>query len=163
MKVKISLNEKSVSGSIDELKKYKRWVAKKTKELTKKLAEIGMAEAKVLFSGVMYDGDNDVSVSIEQSAKGYTIIANGNAVAFIEFGAGVYYNTPDSYPIARPEGIVGIGEYGKGMGSRQMWGYYEGGELRLTRGNPAAMPLWYSLKEMEREVTRVAKEVFARD
>ena len=61
----------------------------------------------------------------------------------------------------RPDGIVGIGEYGQGKGKQKSWGYYDDtGELVVTHGNPATLAMWYATQEMEREVIRIAKEVF---
>jgi hypothetical protein len=88
-------------------------------------------------------------------------VAEGKAVAFIEFGAGVYHNPSEPYPNPRPSGIVGIGEYGKGMGKRKAWGFKdENDELVITRGNPAAMPMWYASEEIKNSVLKVVREVF---
>jgi len=160
-KLTVTLDEKSIGQAIKELEKYKKWVAEKTKLLCEKLAIIGAQEASVRFASAMYDGDNDVSVEVSPTDNGWVITASGNAVAFIEFGAGVYHNPAEPYPLPRPEGIVGIGEYGKGYGKRQGWVYKdESGEKVFTRGNPAALPMWYATEEMRREVQRIAREVF---
>jgi len=159
-KIAITLSDKSIGRAIKEIEQYKRWVAEKTKLLCEKLAIVGAHEASVRFASAMYDGDNDVHVEVGPTENGWVIKAKGQAVAFIEFGAGVYHNTSEPYPNPRPEGIVGIGEYGKGYGKRQAWGYYDNGELVITRGNPASMPMWYATQEMEREVRRIAQEVF---
>jgi hypothetical protein len=109
----------------------------------------------------MYDGTNDVSVHLDEISNGYAIVADGKAVAFIEFGAGVYHNGSEPYPNPRPDGIVGIGEYGKGHGKRKAWGYLdENDELVITRGNPAAMPMWYASEEIKSSVLKVVREVF---
>ena len=50
--------------------------------------------------------------------------------------------------------------YGKGMGKRQTWGFYEDGELRLTHGTPAIMPMYNALKTVCDEIAGIAKEVF---
>ena len=130
---------------------------------------IGVHEASVRFSSAMYDGVNDVTVTLDEKGKGYSIIADGTAVAFIEFGSGVYHNSSEPYPNPRPEGVVGIGEYGKGRGKRRAW-FYKGepgtnGEIQKngvvkTRGNPAAMPMYYASEEMKRSVLQIAREVF---
>ncbi|MFA6851497.1 MAG: hypothetical protein WCS30_14235 [Selenomonadaceae bacterium] len=159
-KIRISLSDQSIKSAIDELKQYKSYVAEKTKLLCEKLAMIGAQEASIRFSSAMYDGKNDVSVTVSQTANGFSIVASGEAVAFIEFGSGVYYNGSEPYPEARPTGIVGIGEYGKGYGKRKAWGYRENEKVVITHGNPAAMPMWYATKEMEQNVLRIAKEVF---
>ena len=159
--IRCGLNKDDIEGAIKELKAYKQYFLQKEKELLKGLAEIGFKEASVRFTSAMYDGMNDVSVSWDESNNGCVIVAEGQAVAFIEFGAGVYYNGSESYPNPRPQGIVGIGEYGYGRGKRRAWGYKnENDELVITRGNPAAMPMWYASEEIKNSVLRVAKEVF---
>ena len=138
----MSLSTKSISQAIKELKAYRDSLDDKQQQLLDELANIGVREASVRFTTAMYDGVNDTEVTLETIAGGYRIVAAGNAVAFIEFGTGVYHNPSEPYPNPRPNGIVGIGEYGKGYGKRQAWGYRdEGGNLVITHGNPAAMPM----------------------
>lgn len=160
-KISVSLNEKSIGQAIKEINAYKKWVSEKTKMLCERLAIIGAHEASIRFTGAMYDGDNDTSLDVSPSDNGWIISAKGENVAFIEFGAGIYHNPSEPYPEPRPSGVVGIGEYGKGYGKRQRWGYYDdAGNLVLTRGNPAAMPMWYASQEMQRQIYAIAKEVF---
>ena len=119
------------------------------------------SEASVRFTTAMYDGVNDSSVTLEPIKDGYCIKAEGRAVAFIEFGVGVYHNPGEPYPNPRPNGIVGIGEYGKGYGKRQAWGFRdENGELVITHGTPAAMPMWYASEEIRNAILKTFKEVF---
>lgn len=159
--IKCTLDKADIDRAIKELKAYKREFLAKEKRLLEGLAEIGIKEASVRFTTAMYDGTNDVSVRLNKAKNGYVIEAKGKAVAFIEFGAGVYHNGSEPYPNPRPTGIVGIGEYGKGMGKRKAWGYKnENDELVITRGNPAAMPMWYASEEIKSSVLRVVKEVF---
>lgn len=161
VKISFGLSESGINNAIKELEEYKNSLKAKADELTNRLALIGAQVASIRFSNAMYDGDNDVHISVETTDKGYKIVASGQAVAFIEFGAGVYHNGKEPYPKPRPQGIVGIGEYGKGRGKRQAWGYRdESGELHITRGNPAAMPMWYASEEMRRMIEKIAKEVF---
>ena len=173
-KITIQLSEKSINEAIKEINHYKKWVDEKTKLLIEKLALIGAQEASVRFASAMYDGNNDVTVEVSPTDRGWVITASGEAVAFIEFGSGVYHNPSEPYPLPRPDGIVGIGEYGQGNGKRTTWSYYgepgssgvvkvnkkTGKEVVLTHGNPASMPMWYALEEMEREVLRIARDVF---
>jgi hypothetical protein len=143
------------------LKNYRREFLEKEKHLVEGLAKIGIREASVRFTTAMYDGTNDVSVHLDEINNGYAIVADGKAVAFIEFGAGVYHNGSEPYPNPRPKGVVGIGGYGKGHGKQKAWGYIdENDELVITRGNPAAMPMWYASEEIKNAVLKVAREVF---
>ena len=136
------------------------------------MAEIGVREASVIFLSAQYDGVNDSDVSAENTENGWKIIANGKAVCFIEFGAGVYHNSTEPYPLPRPAGVVKIGEYGKGQGKKQGWAYYGepgssgkyiggDGNLIFTRGNPAAMPMYYAGEEIKNKVLSIAREVFS--
>ena len=167
--IKMGLSSKSISQAIKELKSFRDSLEAKTKVFLEELANIGVQEASVRFTTAMYDGVNDSSVTLKPIEDGYCIVAEGKAVAFIEFGSGVYHNPGEPYPNPRPDGIVGIGEYGEGHGKRQAW-YYKGepgsnGEVQAngavkTHGNPAAMPMWYASEEMRNAITKKFKEVF---
>ena len=155
------LSTKDLNRALKELKAYRDSIEAKEKQLLDELANIGLREASVRFTTAMYDGTNDVSVTLEPIANGYRILAEGQAVCFIEFGAGVYHNPGEPYPNPRPAGVVGIGEYGKGRGKRQAWGFRnDNGELIITHGNPAAMPMWYASEEMRNSILTIARRVF---
>ena len=167
--ISFHLNTRDIGQAIKELEKYKQDFLRKEKLFIEKLAMIGVQDASIRFTTAMYDGVNDVTVSLEPTPEGYVIVASGEAVAFIEFGSGVYHNPGEPYPNPRPDGVVGIGEYGKGKGKRRAW-FYKGeagtnGEVQengvvKTRGNPAAMPMWYASEEMKRSILQIAREVF---
>lgn len=159
--IKMGLSTSSIQDGIQELKAYRKSLAAKTNRLLEELANIGVKEASIRFTTAIYDGLNDTSVNLKKTRGGYAIVAKGKAVAFIEFGAGVYHNPGEPYPNPRPDGIVGIGEYGKGYGKRQAWGFRdESGELVITHGTPAAMPMWYASEEMRDSIKAIFLEVF---
>lgn len=173
--IKVKLNGRSIGNAIRQLTEYRDKVDTLTNQICKKLAEIGLKEASVRFANAPYDGTNDSSVSIEQTESGYTVVASGNAVCFIEFGSGVHYNSSFTYPIPKPDGVVGIGEMGGGRGKNDAWRYHgdpgTNGQIIssdplatepyvLTHGNPASMPMYIALSEMRDEAERVVKEVF---
>lgn len=159
--IQMTLSTSSIKDAIKELKDYRTSLDRKKDKLLEELANIGVKEASVRFTTAMYDGVNDSHVTLKSISNGYAILAEGHAVAFIEFGSGVYHNPGEPYPDPRPEGIVGIGEYGKGYGKRNTWVFRDGaGEKVFTHGNPAAMPLWYASEEMRSKITKIAKEVF---
>ena len=161
MIIEIGLSKQDIAHAIKKVKEYKQDFLDREQKLLEGLAEIGLKEASVRFTTAMYDGTNDVSVMLDTTKNGYVIVASGEAVAFIEFGAGVYHNTGEPYPNPRPEGVVGIGEYGKGYGKRKAWGYKdENDKVVITRGNPAAMPMWYASEEIKNSISKVVKEVF---
>jgi hypothetical protein len=159
--IKVSLSAMSIGQAIKELQAYRDSLESRKQQLLEELANIGVREASVRFTTAMYDGVNDSEVTLEPIEDGYRIVAKGQAVAFIEFGAGVYHNPSEPYPNPRPDGIVGIGEYGHGRGKQPAWGFKdESGNLVITRGNPAAMPMWFASEEMRNSILKIAKKVF---
>ena len=167
--VSIGFNGNDIAQAVKDIEQYKRELNTRIQRFVEGLATIGVQEASIRFTTAIYDGVNDVTVSLSGKGNEYIIAAKGNAVAFIEFGTGVSHNSAEPYPYPRPGGIVGIGEYGKGKGKRKAW-YYMGdpgsnGELQpngvvKTRGNPAAMPMWYATEEMKNSIVTLAREVF---
>lgn len=161
-RISFSLTQKDISRAMKEVEAYKKWVLEKTSALNERLAVYGAAVASARFSAAWYDEDHrDVSIDVHPTDGGWAIAANGSDVFFIEFGAGVYYNGPEPYPAPRPPEVVGIGQYGKERGKQKSWGYYdEGGDLKVTRGTPAAMPMWWASKEIQQHLLELAREVF---
>lgn len=157
-------DQKSINEAIKKVNQYKRWVNQKETQLLKKLSKYGATRVKVYYSEAQYDGEFEISVDSTVTKTTATIYARGSEVAFIEFGAGVYYNGAESYPLPRPDGIVGIGKYGKGRGKRKAWGYYaeEGNKdsLVITHGNPPAKALYKGMLDICDIALVTAKEVF---
>lgn len=55
-----------------------------------------------------------------------------------------------------------IGSFGEGKGARTVWGFRgEDGELHLSRGVPAAMPMYRAAREALGEIEALAVEVFS--
>jgi hypothetical protein len=54
-----------------------------------------------------------------------------------------------------------IGGYGKGMGKREIWGFYEDGELRLTHGAPATMPMYRAVQSVIDNLPELARQIFS--
>lgn len=165
MKIVIDpLDSKSIDKAIKELTKYKSWVKRKETELLNRLASMGATKVDVVYQGAKYDGDKDISVSFNVSDNKVVITAQGESVAFIEFGAGVYYNGSGSYPLPLPSGVVGIGQYGKGKGKRKAWGYYPDGDkangVVITHGNPSAKAFYQAELEIAEQIGNIAREVF---
>lgn len=169
--IRISLSEKDIERAIKELEQYKRDIIRKTELLRKKVAEQIETLAQNGFNGAIVDDLTEdsggarraeVQVSIDERENVSVVIAAGEDAVWVEFGAGVYHNgSAGSSP--HPEGSklgLTIGGYGKGMGKRQTWGFYEDGELRLTHGTPAVMPMYNALKSVCDEIADIAKEVW---
>lgn len=159
--IEIGLTSDGVSNAIAQFTKYVKWVDEKTAELTKRVTLLGLDVADIRFSSALYDGTNDVSVKVEEAKNGVSIVAQGKAVCFIEFGSGVFYNGAESYSGIRPDGVVGIGEYGHHRGRNDSWYYKDAsGNAVKTHGNPPAAAMFFASQTMQQRFLGIAKEVF---
>lgn len=151
------LSRSSVQDAIKELKKYKKWIAEKERELRIRLATRGATVASIQFARAIYSGTNDVSVRVDDTGTVAVIYAEGSAVAFIEFGAGATYGY--GHPMNNEFG-TGPGTYpdGKGHWNNPNGWWYGHGEH--TFGNPPAMAMLKARDQMVEEITQIAREVF---
>lgn len=149
----------SIDKALELVNKRKNTFEVQVDMLCNKLAELGLNVAKVNFANAEYDGNNDVVVSLEKMDNGYRIVARGNAVAFIEFGTGTAMNPQGnaSYFGERPEGVVGIGQYGKGKGATGKPWYFGNGQKSV--GNVPAMAMYKAEQEMLLEVMQLARSI----
>lgn len=162
--IEMSLSTASISKALEQLDAFEKWVQAKTEALSERLALLGQERAQAGFNGDhLYDGDDrDVTVTAELTEGGWIVRAEGHAVAFIEFGAGVYFNGSEPYPVERPKDVARIGEYGQGKGKQDVWVFKDRSDKKhFTRGNPATMPMFYASEQLKREISAIAQEVFA--
>lgn len=155
--IEIELTNESISAAIKELRRYKKWVVKKEAELRSRLAMLGATVASIQFSRAIYSGSNDISVRVDNTGSVAVIYAEGETVAFIEFGAGATYGY--GHPQAGEFG-VGPGTYPDGKGhwdDPKGWWYGSG---QHTYGNPPAAAMYRAVQEMTEQVTTIAREVF---
>lgn len=155
-------NPASIDAAVKEIREYSKWVQKKTKELSKRLAAIGVTLAAIEYSRVPYHGLKDVNLSIEIGAKPnqYDIVAAGETVLILEFGAGVTYGY--GHPQPSVEGTpMGPGTYPseKGHWDDPKGWYIPGGEH--TYGNPPSMAMYLTAKELRNRLLEVVQEVFS--
>lgn len=173
MKIKVNLNR--INEAIAEIENYKRMFEDKQRRFLQRLAEIGVDEASVRFSKAAYPGTNDVVVNkpVWLEDNRVAVRAEGAAITFIEFGAGVHY--PDMHEKAAEFGFE-RGGYGLGLGKNDWWLYRgevgQGGlakvskanpGLKVTHGNPPNRCMWETDKVIREKILEVAKEVFGND
>ena len=170
--VKVPLSQRGIDTLLREIESYTVWLKERSQVLLDRLAKAGFEVASARFAKAVYDGTNDASVSLETRSEGVrAVVAVGASVLFIEFGTGVTY--PDNHPQAAELGMK-RGEYGKGHGKQSSWGYYgdpgtngvvkmkkDGSTVVITHGNPANMPMYETVKELEAMLPELVKEVFS--
>ena len=174
MKIKVRLSDAGLRDAERQIQEYKATLNRKAQEFAKALAQKGIDVATVRFANAQYAGDNDVTVERDpvQTPNGFSIVAHGKAVAFIEFGTGVMHS---AYGGELPDGVGEHGTYGKENGKHKRWYYYgesgnagtpvkevDGkGQLNYTSGNDAAMAMWGAVEEMASQVEATWREVWS--
>lgn len=153
--IEVDLSSSGIKTLQTELKEYQKCLERKSGELARRLAEMGAIKASLGFARAIYNGKNDFSISIEQTGDcSFKVRADGDTVLFVEFGAGLIgYGHPE------PHGM-GPGTYpGKGhWNDPDGWWYAHN---QHSYGNPPNMPMYNAVKELEQELARVVREVFA--
>lgn len=175
--IPIELSETGIDNALKAVAQYKREFRQKCTEVIRRVAERIAQEAQSGFNGAIVDDLTEqsgmprtanVSVSVENRGDYFTVVANGKDAVWVEFGAGVYHNgsagtSPNPFAQTAtgvPTPPIAIGTFGK-YGTRQAWGFYEDGVLKITHGTPATMPMYNAVQTVSREVKEIAKEVFA--
>ena len=145
--ISFGLSTSEINRAMKELADYKQEILRKT---------------ELLKGGQTSPRYAQVDVSVDNRGSVTVVVASGEDAVWVEFGAGVYHNgSPGSSP--HPHGAelgMTIGGFGKGNGKKEVWGFYENGELKLSRGTPARMPMALAITTVCNDIQSIAKEVF---
>lgn len=171
LKIKANLSEASLDNAIKRIERYRDQTERKTRELCRRLAEIGATKVTLEYARAFYTGPMDVSVHVENRGDNkYAIVAKGETVLVVEFGAGVRYG--DGHPQAAQFGM------GPGTHPNKHYGYDSSGNRvanwendrgwwtpkekggEHTFGNPPSMAMYNTGKDLRGEIQRIAEEVF---
>ena len=168
--IRFSLDSSDIETAIRELELYKQNFQKKVDTYRKRIAEEIAVNASLKFGSALMEDvvlgtprKPNVTVNVSERGDISVVVANGEDAVWCEFGAGVYHNgsvgsSPNPY--GKDLGFT-IGSYGKGYGKAKAWGYYDGnGDLVITRGTPASMPMYNAVQEITRKAIEIAREVF---
>ena len=171
--ISFTLDTKSVNRACKQLRRYIDGLDEKLDRLRRMIAERIHWSATQGFSAATVSDviigsspvENDVSVTVTHSDNLSVVIASGSQAVFIEFGAGVYHNGGDGMIGSSPHPWVEtgvapdyfIGMYGKGKGVRNAWNIDKD---TVTRGTPAAMPMYRGYMEAISAINGMIKEVF---
>ena len=103
---------------------------------------------------------NDIGVwDLTETNNGCNLTVRGKDVVFVEFGAGIYYNSGGGdNPLAENVTFeTGIGSYGRGQGNNKFW--FVAHNL-ISCGNPAYMPIYRAILAVKPEIPTIVKRVF---
>ena len=161
-RIEVPLSTKGIEKLIQELEDYQRDIEKKANELVERLADDGMQIAQFYFDIAVYDGVNDVKVTWEKRGNASAaVIAAGNAVLFIEFGAGYLMGYGHPEPMGYGPGTFpGKGHWDNPNGWYLPKAVKEATGIEHSMGNPPAAAMYNTVKELEERVAEIASEVF---
>ena len=159
--IRFSLDSAGIQQGIRELREYQDRLRGKCEELARRLADMGAVLASIEFSRVPYMGPKDVNIAVEQRTdNSYAIVASGETVLILEFGAGIRYG--NGHPQAAEFGY-GPGTYPGQTHAMDENGWWipkdKGGGH--TYGNPPSMAMYLTGKELRDRLEEIAREVFS--
>ncbi len=163
MKIHVDLNPSSIDRAIKQLQDYQKKLDEKAQEVAKRLADIGATRARIDFSNAPYDGNKEFDVTVENVDNGYRVLASGESVLFVEFGAGITYG--HGHPQEAEFGM-GAGTYPNGKGhwnDPKGWWIPKSAGGGHTYGNAPSMPMYNAEQEIKFNIEQIVREVFSSD
>lgn len=162
--MKITINpfdKKSIARAERLIRQYEKDFVVKVDEFCRRLAEIGVQLAGDIYSISDIDGENEFSVYLQKNSDGYSVIAEGKTIGFLEFGTGI--RNPEWHGEGVDYTPPPHGSYGMGHG-KQPYGWWfksqEYGVTMHTYGNPPAEGMLTARNTMIERVTAIAREVW---
>ena len=168
--IKCKLDINSLGEAIKELQDYRESINDKLRDFFDALLENGRTEAITRLQSTVGDSTEGIITTEVLQSGGDTLQAvitlMGKDALFIEFGAGIAYNTGVQHPYASEFGY-GVGTYpSKHPPNKAMnpgyWYYREEGNDKVVRsiGTQASMPIYYASETMRNNAIQKALEIF---
>lgn len=162
MKIVINpFDKKSIARAEKLIQQYKKDFEVKEQEFCRRLAEIGVQLAGDIYSVADIDGEHEFSVYLQKTSDGYSVIAEGRTIGFLEFGTGI--RNPEWHGDGLDYTPPPHGSYGKGQG-KNPWGWWfrgsDGAVAQHTYGNQPAEAMLIARNQMIEQVTQIAREVW---
>ena len=165
--IKITLDTNSIRRAISDVKAYREELNSKLQQFVTTLLQDGITVANARLSSTIGDSVQGVigfGVNNSGDIISATISLSGKDALFIEFGAGIAYNTGMQHPDADEFGY-GPGTYpSKHPPNKAInpgyWFYREGGELVKSIGTQASMPIYYASETIRNNLIMRASEIF---
>lgn len=168
--IKFTLDPREIDRAIKELREYREELNHKLEEFITLLLQDGIEVARTQLMSTVGDSVEGIigfGVDNNGDIMSATISLEGSDALFIEFGAGITYNTGKQHPLADEFGY-GIGTYpSKTPPNKAMnpgyWIYREppGSEnVVVSIGTQASMPVFTAAENMRNNLIKRALEVF---
>lgn len=170
-KITINLSDSgSLDKAISEIKSYRESLERKTKDLIDALLREGIVVANIRLASTVGDSKDARVDSVYVDSSGEVtkalIFLDGKDALFIEFGAGIAYNTGAQHPLASEFGY-GPGTYpsehppNKGINpGRWIYGHTDDGKPLWSIGTGASMPIYGAAEHMRNVLIQKVSEIF---
>lgn len=161
----MTLSQKSINNAIKKLRAYKQELMDKNVVFVQRLVDLGLNVVDMKVRQSLGDSDDAKSSAFVDNLGRLVraeIHLTGSDVLFIEFGAGIYYNTPGQHPLEDKFGM-GVGTYpGQTHAFDDFWFYTDeqGNTGQISYGTQATMPMYNASIEIYKQVRQIAREVF---
>ena len=163
------LSEKSLKDAQRRVIRYRNAFVNKNRTFVQELVKAGIT---VMSENLVPEqGDSEppeipttphVFMGVHEGIMKATLRLRGKDVMFVEFGAGITYNTPvgtSPNPLGVELGFT-IGSYGMGQGAQEYWFYEKDGIKYKSYGTQATMPMYKADMEIRTKFADIAKRVF---
>lgn len=168
--IKFTLDPREIDRAIKELREYREELNHKLEEFITLLLQDGIEVARTQLMSTVGDSVEGIigfGVDNNGDIMSATISLDGKDALFIEFGAGIAYNTGRQHPLADELGY-GIGTYpSKTPPNKAMnpgyWIYREpprSENVVVSIGTQASMPIFTAAETMRNNLIKRASEVF---
>lgn len=179
----IDIKVTGIGEAIKNLNAFKQSLKPRMQELVERLMNEGYEVASYAYATAEYAGTKDLTLNTPVwDGDRMVLVADGEAIAFIEFGTGTRY---EEYPGDIPGdggnpyatlGMAGRGQFGKGNGANPPWRYVgdpgdigyviatkkDGRTVVETIGNPPARGMYQAAVTVadQQRAMEIAREVF---
>lgn len=165
--IRCKLDTDSLQRAINEIRTYREELNNKLQQFITSLMQDGVTVANARLSSTVGDSVQGVigfGVNNGGDIISAIISLEGADALFIEFGAGIAYNTGMQHPDAAEFGY-GPGTYpSKHPPNKAInpgyWYYREDGELVKSIGTQASMPMYYAAETIRNNAIKKAVEIF---
>lgn len=164
-------SSEGINQIIDGLRAYQSGLKRATEIFARRLGEEGFDVAQIYIAQATDTADPDKPIGtldIMTDTNGFIssvrLKFSGAQVLFVEFGAGITYNSGNPNPWSGEFGM-GVGTYPKQVHAydESGWGYLgDDDRFHHTFGTEATMPMYHASQAVRQKdlVVRIAKEVF---
>lgn len=167
-KLKADLSFSSLNQLVKDIKTYQGSLDLKCEKFTERLIqEVGIPVIETNVTSFMGDSSKEYNTYFKlvripnRGAYGKLVVQNED-ILFIEFGAGIYYNNGKTHPQASEYGY-GVGTYPNqkyAIDPGYWWYKDDVGNLHLSYGTEATMPVYKASMQMISKIRTIASEVF---